>query len=169
VHWIGGRYARALRSLLALAVALAFGAFAGSSGAAPSPFTAIDLGTLGGSASFAYGLNASGEVVGESQTASGAWHAFSWTADGGMVDLGSLGGTTSAHAVNDSGQVVGEGFTASLSLDAFSWTPQGGMVDIPGPNGNQNHALAVNDAGQVLLGPGTGGGRSGPPPGQPPS
>src|SRR5206468_830771 len=98
------------------------------------------------------------QVVGESQTASGDWHAFSWTHAGGMVDLGSLGGTTSAHAVNDGGQVVGEGFTASFSLDAFSWSPQGGLIDLPDANGGQNHALAVNSAGQVLLGPGSGGG-----------
>ena len=34
-----------------------------------------------------------GQVVGWAGTASGATHAFSWTAAGGMVDLGTLGGS----------------------------------------------------------------------------
>ena len=37
-----------------------------------------------------------GQVVGTSKTASGDQHAFSWTQTGGMVDLGTLGGTTSS-------------------------------------------------------------------------
>ena len=54
-------------------------------------------------------VNDSGQVVGDSFTAGdAARHAFSWTPTGGMVDLGTLGGTYSiAYAVNGSGQVVG--------------------------------------------------------------
>ena len=55
----------------------------------------IDLGTLGGASSGAEAVNDSGQVVGGSQTASGANHAFLWTQAGGMVDLGTLGGTFS--------------------------------------------------------------------------
>jgi probable HAF family extracellular repeat protein len=39
-----------------------------------------DLGTLGGIGSRATAINASGQVIGESDTADGASHAFSWTA-----------------------------------------------------------------------------------------
>ena len=49
----------------------------------------IDLGTLGGITSHAVAVNESGEVVGDSAIAGDtATHAFSWTAAGGMVDLG---------------------------------------------------------------------------------
>ena len=39
-------------------------------------YTLTDLGTFGGSQSEAFGINASGQVVGYAQTASGASHAF---------------------------------------------------------------------------------------------
>ncbi len=46
-----------------------------------------DLGTLGGSYSYAYGINDSGQVVGGAATASGAQHAFLYSG-GSMTDLG---------------------------------------------------------------------------------
>ena len=56
----------------------------------------IDLGALGGTISYTAAVNESGQVVGDSFTAGNAGlHAFSWTADGGMVDLGTLGGPAS--------------------------------------------------------------------------
>jgi len=71
--------------------------------------TAIDLGTLGGSWSGAYGINDAGQVVGYSLTADGNSHAFITGPDGmGMRDLGTLDGNWSGAAdINDVGQVVG--------------------------------------------------------------
>ncbi len=68
-----------------------------------------DLGTLGGDASAAQGINSLGQVVGWSNTTSGGAHRAFFFSDGTMTDLGTLvGGTTSeAAAVNDAGQVIG--------------------------------------------------------------
>ena len=55
----------------------------------------VDLGTLGGIFSSAFAVNASGQVVGLSDTAEGQFHAFSWTPGREMIDLGTLGGSSS--------------------------------------------------------------------------
>jgi len=55
----------------------------------------IDLGTLGGTFSMAVGIDAAGRVVGFSETASGAVHAFVWPRGGALRDLGALGGPNS--------------------------------------------------------------------------
>ena len=111
---------------------------------------AIDLGNLGGTQSFATGINEAGQVIGYSSLV-GSYenHAFSWTPAGGMVDLGTFGGVNSRpNAINDSGQVVGEadpltGFPGR----PFSWTATGGMVDIS-PFG----AADINNSGQIVGG-----------------
>ena len=92
----------------------------------------IDLGDLpgGGDASYGSGINASGQVVGYSQSATGN-RGFLWSpttpngASGSMVDLGDLpGGNNSsfAYGINASGQVTGVGFAAT-GEHAFLWTP----------------------------------------------
>jgi probable HAF family extracellular repeat protein len=90
-----------------------------------------ELGTLGGGKarlvnSNSYGnyrsLNEEGQVVGVSTTASGDEHAFSWTHTDGMVDLGTLGGSSSeAVAVNGTGLIVGTSKTASGGTHATLW------------------------------------------------
>ena len=74
----------------------------------------MDLGTLGGTSSYAVAVNDNGQVVGTSETRDrdqfGAplLHAFLWTPTTRMLDIGTLGGTYSySAAMNDSGQVVG--------------------------------------------------------------
>ena len=122
----------------------------------------VDLGTLGRSGSAANAVNDHGQVVGTSYYAIpvmgtsyyaiGPAHAFSWTQAGGMVDLGTLGGSSSsAVALNESGQVVGWSNTSSEgSKHAFSWTAAGGMVDLGTLGGSTSDATAVNDNGQIV-------------------
>ena len=102
--------------------------------------------------STAEAVNASGEVVGDSYTTGGAEHAFSWTARGGMVDLGTLGdsgSTSNAVAVNASGEVVGWSYTTGGAERAFSWTARGGMVDLGTLGGSYSDAYA-DASGQVV-------------------
>src|SRR5881409_3391501 len=99
---------------------------------AGSPRVALDLGTLGGSASYAYAANNSGMVVGYSTlTGNGAYHAFAWTQSGGMTDIGTLGGSnSSAWAVSEQNVVYGvSDHSGDATLHVFSWTPATGIVD----------------------------------------
>src|SRR6266496_1993571 len=81
--------------------------------------TMNDLGTLGGTGSNGYAINAGGQVVGQSGTSSGFIRAFLWTpstpngASGSMINLGTLGGNyySIGQDINDQGQVVGSANT----------------------------------------------------------
>ena len=79
-----------------------------------------DLGTLGGTFSQAFGINARGQVVGQSTVAIGQ-SAFLWEA-GTMTDLSTLGGTGSvASGINARGQVVGRSRLANGQVHATLW------------------------------------------------
>src|SRR5271165_5942603 len=71
-------------------------------------YSITDLGTLGGTSSFAQAINNSGQIVGYSYMAGNVnMNAFLYCA-GAMTDLGTLGGSDSfALAINGAGQVVG--------------------------------------------------------------
>lgn len=111
----------------------------------------VELGTLGGASSWAYGINNSGQVVGYAQIAAGGSHAFLWTTGGGMVDLGTLGGDGSrAYGINNSGKVVGVAQNAAGDWRAFSWTAGVGMEDLGTLGGNESAARGINDTGAVV-------------------
>jgi probable HAF family extracellular repeat protein len=119
--------------------------------------TMIDLGTLGGSNSYALGINDLGQVVGYADLPGDAAHdAFLITPQGGewfrdsdldgrndlMIDLGTLPGTnwSSAADINNAGQVVG-----NSGDNFFLWEAGNGMVDLGG-----GWATGINEAGQVV-------------------
>jgi probable HAF family extracellular repeat protein len=109
-----------------------------------------DLGTLGGTYSFAYALNAGGQVAGYAYTSNGLIHAFLWSSGTGMQDLGTLGGFYSgAYAINASGQVAGQSRTSNGQYHAFLWSSGTGMRDLGTLGGDYSVAYALNASGQV--------------------
>ncbi len=95
-------------------------------------YTAVDLGTLGGTWSEAYGINASGQIVGLSSVGPGSPHAFIWE-DGIMTDLGTLWiRFTSSPMPSPStapARTVGGSQAASGREHAFAWK-NGVMTDL---------------------------------------
>jgi probable HAF family extracellular repeat protein len=124
---------------------------------APSAWSATiysitDLGTLGGFASYGYGINASGEVTGEAYTTGGSeFHAFLY--DGTMHDLGMPGGIggflSYGNAINASGQVTGNGNKAGGSSPYHAFLYDGTMHDLGTLGGTYSEGDAINALGQV--------------------
>ena len=111
--------------------------------------TMQDLGTLGGSASFGYGINALGQVTGNANNVGDFPRAFLYS-NGQMQDLGTLGGSQSfGYAINDSGLVVGASrVPGDLHNHAFLYS-NGQMQDIGTLGGTDSLAFAINASGQV--------------------
>ena len=112
-----------------------------------------DLGTLGGTYSGAYGINASGQVVGFAYTAgNAAAHAFRYSG-GAMSDLGTLGGTYSyARGINASGQVVGQADTAGNAAQhafLYSGSTMTDLNSLVGSGWTITDASGINDLGQI--------------------
>ncbi len=125
-----------------------------SASRATSSYRIVDLGTLGGVRSAAFGINEAGQVVGTSETADGRQHAFLY--DGGsMVDLGTLGGRTSnAYRISDAGVIVGRSETASGTERPFVSIEGGPLFDLSrlgtALGGPFSAALGVNRRGKVV-------------------
>lgn len=114
--------------------------------------------SFGAAGTLAFGVNDAGTIVGQELTASGYRHAFSWTQGGGMVDLGTLGGDTSAAlAINNKGWIVGTSLAPGKTgnLHGFLWTPTGGMQDFTTlaglADGQQPYSIGVNDYGDIAV------------------
>jgi probable HAF family extracellular repeat protein len=91
-----------------------------------------------------------GQVVGYGTTSTGASHGFSWTAQTGTVDMGTLGGASSiARAVNFFGLAVGSSNTPTEN-HAFAWAAWMGMVDLGTLGGTFSQAVDVNIRGEIV-------------------
>lgn len=110
-----------------------------------------DLGVLGGGDyTYAYSVNDSGEVVGDSgdfSTSLGV-HAFLWR-NGTLTGLDGLGGDSFANEINDKGLIIGVASTSSGASYAATWK-DGKLTTLPGlSSGGSGDPTLVNEAGQV--------------------
>jgi probable HAF family extracellular repeat protein len=124
-------------------------------------YSVKDLGTLGGSSSFPFGLNNRGQVSGNSTLPDGTRHAFLWQ-KGVMTDLGTLGGPNSfAFAIDETGVIAGfaETSTPDPLGETFCGNPviclgfvwrDGVMTALPPLGGNNSASLQTNTRGQVV-------------------
>lgn len=117
---------------------------------------ATDLGTLGGSDSYADDINNVGKIVGYSYTASGSYRPVLWA--GGLAnDLGSLDDADSrALSINDSGQIVGYSLNGEGQIHAVVWI-HGIVYDLNSVVSNiplgwsaLSYANAINNVGQIV-------------------
>ncbi len=129
----------------------------------------VDLGTLGGTDSWATAVSANGSVIAGYSELTGnptfngnpVSDAFRWTAATGMVNLGTLGGTADANGTGsyaigisaDGSTIVGFSVLADNSTDhAFRWTQVTGMVDLGTLGGTNSYAQAVSATGKIIVG-----------------
>ena len=122
------RYATSTAILTAGTAAGLFATAATLSAAPNYTFTAIPD-TLGGSSSYANGINDSGTVVGKADNAVGNFHAFS-DSNGVMSDLNNLTTNlpvgfvlTNATGINSLGDIAGVGTNSAGQQEAFILTP----------------------------------------------
>ncbi|SUB82603.1 Uncharacterized protein with a C-terminal OMP (outer membrane protein) domain [Pragia fontium] len=113
-----------------------------------------DSATLGGSYSSASLMSADGTVItGDSETSTGANHAFKYTAATGIVDLGTLGGSANVSLISTDGQViVGQSDTLIGDNHVFKHTDASGMVDLGTLGGGYSNVNAMSADGGVIAG-----------------
>lgn len=112
------------------------------------------IGSFSGSGS-ANGISSDGSiVVGYSKNSFGNDRAFRWTSLGGMVDLGTLGGSSAvATSISADGtSIVGGSTNAAGNETAFIWSATTGMTSIGTLGGNLSYANKISDDGNYVVG-----------------
>jgi probable HAF family extracellular repeat protein len=126
---------------------------------------AVDLGVLAGQVySRANGINTAGQVVGFSgvQQDGSESHAFLWSRQTGLIDIGTLGGAyAQAYAINDAGYVTGasqtQGMGPMVTTHAFIYRAPNApyrrysrMVDLGVLGGVSSYGMAINSSNHVV-------------------
>jgi probable HAF family extracellular repeat protein len=122
--------------------------------------TAADLGTLpGGTTSFGYAINATGQIVGASDgTGYSGQHAFFY--NGGLTDMNALVSATDplqsfvtltdAHGINDNRLIVVNGIDSRTNLQ-HAYLLQGPWLDVaPGPLSFPSQAIGTVSSAQAV-------------------
>ena len=115
----------------------------------------VDLGTLGGTKSEAWGINNLDEVVGLAYLAGDInYHAFLYSG-GVMKDLGisncaDPNGKSVARRINDSGQIAGFSCFLPGNLSRAFLYNEGVMENLGTLGGSQSEAWGINNSGHVV-------------------
>jgi probable HAF family extracellular repeat protein len=111
-------------------------------------YEVIEL-TLNGEFCTVNGIDA-GAAFGSCHTPA-AERAFIWTKETGVVDIGTLGGSSSGAGAIDRRRVAGSAdITGNTATHAFSWTKEGGMLDLGTLGGSFAGAAGVS--GEAVVG-----------------
>lgn len=146
-------------ALVSAALSLALGLTCAAHASAGTTYTAVELGTMGGTGSIAYGVNDNGEAVGVADLEGGALRAFFH--DGSkMIELPTLpgGGDCRAFGLSNKGQVVGVAANKEGRDRAVLWERSGAGVWevtdlglLPGaPSAGYALARRINDSGAIV-------------------
>jgi len=115
-----------------------------------------DLGTLGGTSSFARDINNLGQVTGNAQTVTGQpaprLNTFLWDEPGPMVNLGVLPGSNNfsrGYAINDFGVVVGESDNNTSRAFVYANGTLTGLTRLAGDN-DRGVAHDINNNGVIV-------------------
>jgi len=111
--------------------------------------TVIDLGTLGGNYSDAFGVSSNGLVTGQAQDSSGNYQAYYTDANGTMHQIAAVPAGSTGYGINSSGQVAGS------SGDGTPFLYSGGVASnvntlLATSGWTVTTVLRINDAGQML-------------------
>lgn len=136
-----------MRAHIAFGAALLVAGIFASQTASAWQYTVTDLDMPGSTYSFAYGVNNSGQVTGNTRPGFPPPQAFLYS-NGSMTQLGTLGGATSfGHGISDAGQVVG--YTETLmGTRAFLYS-NGAMTSLGTLGGTASVGFGVNNLGQA--------------------
>jgi len=106
---------------------------------------------LSGNSTVVLGMNAAGEVVGDSLLDSNVGHAFVYR-NGQLVDLGAMieGGNSTATAINSTGEIAGYGDAPGIYITHAFLDRNDRMKDLGDLGGGTNsQGFAINDKGQI--------------------
>jgi probable HAF family extracellular repeat protein len=121
--------------------------------AEPPQYTAVDLGTLGGSGSYGVALDRD-TVVGNSETFAGGtdWHAFAYDRSTHvMTDLGTLGGSSSSAVAVQGRYVIGNASLADGNRRGFVYDLRTGQMRALGTlGGTDSQVRAIS--GHIVVG-----------------
>jgi probable HAF family extracellular repeat protein len=116
----------------------------------------VDLGTLGGTTSFALDVNNHRQVTGNAQEPvsepAPRLNAFLWETPGPMSNLGMLPGSNNfsrGYALNDAGVVVGESDNNNSRAFVYSNGALAGLTRLAGDN-DRGVAHDINNAGEIV-------------------